>query len=228
MDANETQRQARNAVRKGTILAINHARALCRVSVGDPDTDGGGLQTNWIPWIACAAGTTRDWLPPTVGEQVVLLCPMGDPAQGVALRGLFSDAAPAPASSPDTHTRVYPDGASIEYDHAAHALKASLPAGATVLVVAPESVVVQTKAATVQAETITLDAQQTTCTGAMTVKGPFAFEAGMTGTGGAGGGATMQIDGAATFTREVTSQGISLPHHKHREQGDGQLVSEPQ
>ena len=39
---------------------------------------------------------------------------------------------------------------------------------------------------------------------------PFAFESGMTGTGG---GATMQIDGAATFTREVTSQGISLPHH---------------
>ena len=50
----------------------------------------------------------------------------------------------------------------------------------------------------------------------------------MTGTGGAGGGATMQIDGAATFTREVTSQGISLPHHTHREQGDGQLVSAPQ
>ncbi|KVO50046.1 phage baseplate assembly protein V [Burkholderia stagnalis] len=227
MDANEIQRQARNAVRKGSILAVDHAAALCRVAVGDPDDDADSLQTNWIPWIACAAGTTRDWLPPTPGEQVVLLCPMGDPAQGVALRGLFSDAAPAPASSADTHTRVYPDGAVVTYDHAAHALTAELPAGATVRVVAPGSVTVQTKAATVQADTITLDAQQTTCTGAMTVKGPFAFESGMTGTGSAGG-ATMQIDGAATFTREVTSQGISLPHHKHREQGDGQLVSEPQ
>ncbi|KUZ74971.1 baseplate assembly protein [Burkholderia ubonensis] len=227
MDANEIQRQARNAVRKGTILAVDHAAALCRVSVGTPDEDGGGLQTNWIPWIACTAGTTREWLPPTPGEQVVLLCPMGDPAQGVALRGLYSDAAPAPASSPDTHTRVYPDGASIAYDHAAHALKAELPAGATVLVVAPGSVTVQTKDATVRADTITLDAQQTTCTGAMTVKGPLAFESGMTGKGGAGG-ATMQIDGAASFTREVTSQGISLPHHTHREQGDGQLVSQPQ
>lgn len=227
MDANEIQRQARNAVRKGSILAVDHAAALCRVAVGDPDDDSDYLATNWIPWIACAAGTTRDWLPPTPGEQVVLLCPMGDPAQGVALRGVFSDAAPAPASSPDTHTRIYPDGAVVAYDHAAHALTAELPAGATVRVVAPGSVTVQTKAATVQADTITLDAQQTTCTGAMTVKGPFAFESGMTGTGGAGG-ATMQIDGAATFTREVTSQGISLPYHKHREQGNGQLVSEPQ
>ncbi|MCA8275942.1 phage baseplate assembly protein V [Burkholderia sp. AU30280] len=227
MDANEIQRQARNAVRKGTILAVDHAAALCRVSVGDADSDGNGLQTNWIPWVAGTAGGTRDWLPPTPGEQVVLLCPMGDPAQGVALRGVYSNAAPAPASSPDTHARVYPDGASVTYDHAAHALTAELPAGATVRVVAPGSVVVQTRDATVKAERITFDAPQTTCTGAMTVKGPFAFESGMTGTGGAGG-ATMQIDGAATFTREVKSQGISLPHHTHREQGDGQLVSAPQ
>ncbi|AOJ36572.1 phage baseplate assembly protein V [Burkholderia sp. AU33423] len=228
MDANEIQRQARNAVRKGTILAVDHAAALCRVSVGDADSDGSGLQTNWIPWVAGTAGGTRDWLPPTPGEQVVLLCPMGDPAQGVALRGVYSNAAPAPASSPDTHARVYPDGASITYDHAAHALTAELPAGATVRIVAPGSVIVQTRDATVKAERITFDAPQTTCTGAMTVKGPFAFESGMTGTGGTGGGATMQIDGAATFTREVKSQGISLPHHTHREQGDGQLVSAPQ
>jgi hypothetical protein len=38
----------------------------------------------------------------------------------------------------------------------------------------------------------------------------------------------MQINGAADFTGEVKSQGISLPKHKHREQGDGQLVSDPQ
>ena len=137
MDANEIQRQARNAVRKGTILAVDHAAALCRVSVGDADSDGSGLQTNWIPWVAGTAGGTREWLPPTPGEQVVLLCPMGDPAQGVALRGVYSNAAPAPASAPDTHARVYPDGASITYDHAAHALTAELPAGATVRIVAP-------------------------------------------------------------------------------------------
>jgi phage baseplate assembly protein V len=227
MDSNEIQRQARNAVRKGSVLQVNHAAALCRVTVGDPDTDGAGLQTNWIPWLTFAAGSTRDWLPPTEGEQVLLLCPMGDPAQGVALRGLFSDAVPAPSASPDTHTRTYPDGARIEYDHASHSLLVELPASATVRIVAPGSVTVQTKSATVQAENITLDAQQTTCTGAMTVKGPFAFEAGMIGMGGAGSTSTMHIDGAANFTGEVKSKGKSLPHHTHREQGDGELVSEP-
>lgn len=226
MDANEIQRLARNAVRKGAILDVDHGAALCRVSVGDPDDDSGYLATNWIPWLSVAAGGVRDWRPPTKGEQVTLLCPMGDPAQGVALCGFYSEGFPAPANSGDTHTRIYPDGAVVAYDHAAHALTAELPAGATMLVIAPGSVTVQTKAATVQAETITFDAPQTTCTGAMTVKGPFAFESGMTGKGGAGG-STMQIQGAADFTGDVKSQGISLPHHTHREQGDGNDVSAP-
>ncbi|TCW81012.1 phage baseplate assembly protein V [Burkholderia sp. SRS-46] len=225
MDANEIQRQARNAVRKGTILDVDHSSGLCRVAVGETDDDG--LQTNWIPWLAPAAGSTREWLPPTHGEQVVLLGSMGDFAQAVALRGIFSDAAPAPDDSPYTHTRVYPDGARVSYDHETHSLTAVLPAGATVRVVAPVSVTVETKDATLKAESVTLDAEQTTCTGALLVKGALVFESGMTGKGG-DGGATMRIDGAATFTREVTSQGISLPHHKHLEQGDGQLVSEPQ
>ncbi|HDR9048585.1 TPA: phage baseplate assembly protein V [Burkholderia vietnamiensis] len=225
MDANEIQRQARNAVRKGSILDIDHAKGLCRVSVGDPDENGDGLQTNWIPWLALAAGTTRDWLPPTKGEQVVLLCPMGDPAQGVALCGIYSDAAPAPSASADTHTRIYPDGAVIEYDHAAHSLKAELPAGATMLIVAPGSVTVQTKDATVQADNILLDGDATV-TKSLTVKGPLSFESGMTGKGGKGG-ATMQIDGGAQFTQDVTAAGVSVANHPHMAQGANALTSKP-
>lgn len=226
MDANEIQRTIRNLVRKGRIadLDLTAEPPTCRVAVGESGDDG--LRTNWIPWITFAAGTTRDWLPPTKGEQVVLLCPMGDPAQGVALRGLFSVDAPAPDNSPNAHTRVYPDGARVRYDHATHALTAQLPVGATVFVVAPGAVTVQTKDATVHADAIQLDGE-VTVTKSMTVKGPFAFESGMTGKG-SGNGATMKIDGAADFSGEVKSKGKSLPHHSHREQGDGQLVSDPQ
>ncbi|HTJ93989.1 MAG TPA: phage baseplate assembly protein V [Pararobbsia sp.] len=222
MDTNEINRLILNIVRKGVVDDISHASTppKCRVSFGD-------LQSNWLPWLALAAGDTRDWDPPTFGEQVVVLCPGGDPAQGVVLRGLYSEHAPAPTHTPYTRTRVYPDGALIEYDHDAHSLTAELPAGATVTVVAPGSVNVQTQNATVKAEHITLDAEQTTCTGALCVKGPLAFESGMTGKGGADGGQVMKIDGAADFAGEVTSMGVSLPRHKHHEQGDGNLVSEP-
>ncbi|KVU55546.1 phage baseplate assembly protein V [Burkholderia cepacia] len=223
MDANEIQRQARNAVRKGSILDVDHGAGLCRVAVGESDDDG--LQTNWIPWLTPAAGGTREWLPPTKDEQVVLLGPMGDFAQAVALRGIYSDAAPAPDNSPNTHTRVYSDGARIRYDHAAHTLTAELPDGATVHVVAPGAVVVQTKDATVQAEHILLDGDATV-TKSLTVKGPFAFESGMTGKGG-DGDAVMKIDGRADFTGDVTASGVSLIEHPHQARGEFAVTSKP-
>lgn len=230
MDANDFRRLVVNLIRKGSIADVDLTSnpPTCRVSVGDPDdTENPGLVTNWIPFLTLRAGTTREWNPLTNGEKVLLLCPMGDPAQGVAVAGLNCDDMPPPSNSPDKHVRVYPDGAELEYDHAAHVLEATLPQGATVLIVAPGGgVTVQTKQAMVQADTITLDGDATV-TKSLTVKGPFAFESGMTGKG-SGEGATMKIDGAADFSGEVRSEGVSLPHHRHREQGDGELVSEPQ
>jgi phage baseplate assembly protein V len=217
MNSNESTRQFLNVARKGTVIGLSGA--LCRVESGD-------LTTDWIQWFMPFAGETIEWQAPSMGEGVMLICPSGDLAQAVALRGFYSEDFPAPSTDPNKHLRVYRDGALVEYDSAAHSLQAVLPAGATVSIVAPGSVTVQTETALVQADKVTLDAD-VEVTRSMTVKGPFAFESGMTGKGGTAG-ATMQINGAADFTGEVKSQGISLPKHKHREQGDGQLVSDPQ
>jgi len=229
MDSNEIRRLIVNMIRKGSVSDVDLSTdpPMVRVSVGDPDdADNPGLATNWIPFLGARAGKTREWNPLTTGEQVVLFCPMGDPAQGVALGGLYSDSAPAPSKSADKHLRVYPDDAAIEYDHAAHVLNVDLPAGATVNVTAPGTVNVTTQTALVTADKITLDGD-TTVTKSLTVQGRFAFQSGMSGKSGAAGGKTMQIDGEADFTGEVTSQGKSLPHHSHKDQGDGNLVSEP-
>ncbi|WP_321919810.1 phage baseplate assembly protein V [Paraburkholderia tropica] len=223
MDANEFRRLIVNLIRKGSVLDVDLTSTppTCRVSVGDPDdTESPGLQTNWIPFLMLRAGNTREWNPPTKGEQVILFCPMGDPAQGVALAGINSETFPAPSNSAAKHMRVYPDGATLEYDHAAHTLTATLPEAATVLIVAPGAVNVQTKQATVQADAITLDGDATV-TKSLTVKGPFAFENGMTGKGG-DGNAVMKIAGGADFDGEVTSQGKSLPHHRHADDGTGE------
>jgi len=218
MDANESQRQFLNGCRKGNVSAVEGA--LCRVQSGD-------LETDWIEWFALFAGDASDWLAPTIGEGVMLLCPSGDPAQAVALRGFYSEDFPPPSTDPNKHVRKYRDGARIEYDFAAHSLKAELPGGANVLIVAPGAVNVQTKTATIKADEMTIDAQQTTVTGAMLVKGAFAFESGMTGKGGAGGGAVMKIDGGAQFTQDVTAAGVSVSGHKHQAQGANAPTSEP-
>ena len=122
MDLNEITRLLLNLIRKGSVKEVDHAAKKCRISTGDSDT-------NWIPWITLRAGATRTWSPPTVGEQVLLFCPGGDAADGVALCGIYSDNGTAPSESPSLHVVQFPDGAVIQYDHQAHALSVNLPGG---------------------------------------------------------------------------------------------------
>lgn len=200
---NELLRLILNLARKGTILEVDHQAALCRVASGE-------LQTNWIPWLAIAAGTTRDWRPPTAGEQVLLICPGGDPADAVALAGIYSDKAPAPDDSPDTHTRIYPDGATTEYDHVAHRLTVTLPEGGEILVDAPAAVTIRTATAKIVADLVQIEAPTTEISGDLDVAGKIS----------AGQNITTPAD--------VKAGNISLASHKHMEQGDGKPTGGPQ
>ena len=121
--------QLNNLLREGAVSQIDHASARCRVRSGEVHTD-------LIPWLSPAAGATHVWAPPSIGEQVLLLCVDGDLANAIALRGLFCDAFPAPSSNPDLTLIQFADGATVAYDSAAHALAATLPAGGTVSIVA--------------------------------------------------------------------------------------------
>ena len=105
MDADESNRQFLNGCRKGTVLAADGA--LCRVA-------SGGIKTDWIQWFALFAGDTSDWLAPSIGEGVMLLCPSGGPAQGIALRGFYSEDFPPPSTDPNRHVRKYRDGALVD------------------------------------------------------------------------------------------------------------------
>jgi phage baseplate assembly protein V len=209
MDMNESLRLLLNLVRKGTVLAVDYDKALCRVATGE-------LETNWLPWLTLAAGKTLTWEPPEEGEQILLVCPGGDPAEGVVLRGLYADDNAPPSNKPTTHMRLFPDAARIEYDHDSHELVVDLPDGATVLLSSPGSVTIKTAtatieadSATVKADTITLDASSTHCTGDLSVDGGIDAQ----GTVHAGG--------------DVLAGSTSLKNHIHMEQGDGKPVSKP-
>ena len=118
----ELARLIENLVRLGTVAEVQVQPPRVRVNTGN-------ITTTWLPWLALRAGTSKEWDPPTVGEQVVLLSPSGVLAQGVALVGLFSDANPANGDREGLHRRTYPDGAVVEYDFVAHVLQATLPEG---------------------------------------------------------------------------------------------------
>ncbi|WP_312197111.1 phage baseplate assembly protein V [Stutzerimonas chloritidismutans] len=135
MNITDLLRRLENLIRLGTIAAVDHQAARCTVK-------SGGLSIPNLPWLALRAGSSSDWDPPTVGEQCILFSPSGEPAQGVALVGLYSQQRPAPANSANVRRRKYPDGAVIDYDHATHALSATLPAGGKAQLTAPGGVTI--------------------------------------------------------------------------------------
>lgn len=217
MRAAELHRLLENLVRLGTVAEVDHARARVRVR-------SGGLLTAWLPWHTPRAGATRVWDPPTVGEQVVLLSPGGDPAAGVVLTGLYSSANPAPADDPTLFRRVFPDGTRIDYDHAAHRLTADVKGSAELTTATTLTAAVGTdatvtaggkvsvsagSAATVEAPAITLNGP-TTINGPLAINGPITAGPGAGGAGGATFEGDLQVTGG-----DVTAEGVSLRNHIH-------------
>lgn len=230
-----------NIVRAGSIMAVDHASSRCRVA-------SGALTSDWLPWLSMRAGDVRRWSPPFVGEQCVMLSPGGNMAAALVLIGFFSDSNPANGDSADVERTTYPDGAVIEYDHAAHALKATLPEGGTADITVPDSITVRCKSAQVTCETvdvnasesatvhsqlITLDAPDTIATGNLTAMGLLTYAMGFVGTGVGATGKGAIIKGPVEVqegdltvpNNDVVAKGVSLVGHPHSDVQSGNDLS---
>lgn len=95
MDENDIPGLIGDLLRIGTIASVDLAGGVATVETGD-------VTSPPLPWTE-QAGAFRTWSPPSDGEQVILLCPEGDIAGGIILRGLFSNSFPAPASDGNQH-----------------------------------------------------------------------------------------------------------------------------
>lgn len=202
-DIADLSRRLESLLRYGTIAAVQLRPPRVRVK-------SGGLTTDWLPWLALRAGTTRHWSAPSVGEQCLALCPSGEPATGLVLLGIYSLAFDAPSDNPEEHLTLYPDGASIRYNHASGALD-----------------VTGIKTATVQASQLcTVDCPQTDFTGNVHIKGGLVVDgetlcksllsylSGLSGQGGDSG------EGGGTFIRGPIRHSGDFHH------GDGSFASD--
>ncbi|MDR3299456.1 MAG: phage baseplate assembly protein V [Candidatus Accumulibacter sp.] len=126
----DLSRRLESLIRLGTIVAVDYAAALCRV-------ESGGLTTDWLQWCERRAAPngegTRDWNPPTVGERCLILSPSGETGAGVAITGLYCDAATPPSNDPNKEVREWKDGARWHYDHATHEARLSVPDGGKII-----------------------------------------------------------------------------------------------
>lgn len=109
-------------IRFGRVVSVDHAAGKCVVEI---DED---LRTGPIRWAAPRMGDTRVWCPPTVGEQVLVLCPAGEIGAAIAIGGIACNAFPVPGNSPADLIR-FKDGAVLSYDPDSHILALSLPDG---------------------------------------------------------------------------------------------------
>ena len=202
-DLSDLLRLLQNLIRLGTIAEVKGAKARAKL--------GPTLTTEWLNWATRRAGSTRTWSAPTVGEQVIVFSPGGDLTRGIIVPALYSQAFDAPESNPTIHTTHYPDGAVVQYDHAAHALTALLPGGT----------------ATITADKVTSNAPSTTCTGDLTVMGNLlveqsatvngatALNGGVNAKAGAAGGVAMAVQGTVKASEDVLAGAISVVKHQH-------------
>lgn len=118
MNPAELIRLLENLIRTGTVTEIDEQNWRVRV-------ESGGLETTWLRWNAQRAGAFSIWIPPSVGEQVWLLCIGGNPETAIIGGSLYSNDNPAPGSSVNEMIMTAPDGARFHYDASAGALAVS-------------------------------------------------------------------------------------------------------
>lgn len=195
----ELTRKLANLLRVGTIELVDAREARAKVRCGD-------IVTTWLPWFSRRAGNDREWWAPEKGEQVLLISPDGEMSQGLILPGLYQNAHPAPSQSQDVFYREFSDGATIEYDRAAHVLKTNIPGDVHI-----------TAKGTISAtagEKITLTAQQIELNGQTFINGALSQGGGYNGGSARFNGALHAVD-TITSDADIIADRISLKHHLH-------------
>ena len=84
----ELERKLANIVRPGRIYEVSAERTRVRVAY-DADAAGNAVVTTWLPWLTARAGVVLTWSAPSLGEQVLLLAPVGDLAQAYVLPAIY-------------------------------------------------------------------------------------------------------------------------------------------
>lgn len=163
----ELSPEVSNLIRTGSVTALQVRPPRVRVSTG-------GIETDWICWGERRAGSrAKTWSPPSVGEQVVLLCPEGDIGQAIVVCSINSDSQPAPADAADIERTVFGDGSVVEFDADTSTLTVNAGQG---------RVVVICDAATVTAaSTVELDTPQVNCTGKVSIAEEATIESAASG-----------------------------------------------
>ncbi len=123
----ELTRKISNIIRIGQIAKVDYSKAKATVKMG-------AIETDYLPWITSRAGKTKKWEPLSIGEQVVILAPDGELNRGIILPSLYRNIYPAPQTSENQNTIIFPDGSKIEYDTTTNSLSLDIKGNLNIVV----------------------------------------------------------------------------------------------
>jgi phage baseplate assembly protein V len=206
-EISDIARRLASMVRVGRVAEVNHAQVRVRVTFG-PD---GGNKTAWLPWMAGRAGATKEWNPPSVGEQVVVLSPSGNPAAGFILAGSINwNSNPAPASSGNITKTVFADGTTITQDATSKAYSVSVPAGGQIsLACGSSSITIADGQITLNTPNLVLAANSISAASTSGGSASATFTGDINQTG------NINQTGSITSTGDHVAGSISLKTHRH-------------
>lgn len=90
------ERRMAQSMRHGAVAEVNAAEGWVRLDLGEGDA--GRLLSPKVPY-AQFAGALKVHTPPTVGQNMTLLAPTGDPRQAIAIPMTWSDQFASPSDS---------------------------------------------------------------------------------------------------------------------------------
>lgn len=91
----EVERRLAQTMRSGTVAAVNADKGTVRIKIGIAE-GGGDLLSPWVRY-AQIGGALKAHIPPSVGQQMTIMSPSGEPEQALALPMGFSDGNPSPS-----------------------------------------------------------------------------------------------------------------------------------
>lgn len=110
----ELTRMLHNMIQITTITSVDFDNKVFRVRIGEAESN----ESAELPWPAEIGRNFRRWRPLRTGQQIVIACPSGDPAQAVMIGEIYSDSLPPPCDSPELDVIEYDNGNRIEHDAA--------------------------------------------------------------------------------------------------------------
>ncbi len=112
----ELQRKLANIIRIGLVKEVDYEKARVKVQIGE-------FLTDWLPWITSKAGKDRNWSPPDIDEQVIILSALGELSLGGGLAGIYQEKYPAPENKKEINSVKIQDGTRLLYDKEKHHLE---------------------------------------------------------------------------------------------------------